>query len=268
MLLLEMTTHVRLDLGVERANVVRRTYSLACVIDVAFTFSLFSAGVALDSFAQQRVCAHRLARNNTVFQFLFQTARGQNPDLTVVDEAAFINLPALLAVIPLMAITGTKQIHTSSPVENTSWISKVYQLKDKDGKPAVHVISYQFKCQFHAMLTPDFSCSCCDIYCPDHISIDEFLQQLLNLIHPGSFEMELTGATMQVGDNIKPFYGGTFKTFLVNTVDTTTSKFADAIDSFYISVDPTFGNGRQSGIGICTLVKTHFTPTNLLVSAR
>nr|UKB92889.1 DNA packaging terminase subunit 1 [Acipenserid herpesvirus 1] len=184
------------------------------------------------------------------------TARGQNPDLVLIDEAGFINLPALLSVLPLMAINGTKQIHISSPVNHNAWISRVEDIKDADGQQAVHVAVHRFKCKYHAD-APGATCSCSDIYCPDHITVNHLLQSLLNLVQPGSFEMELTGAVQSGGRNDlnpRPFTDEICAQFAGFTASL--SSVRSKVAGMYVAIDPTFSTGTLSGVGVCSLVRT------------
>ncbi|ABG25767.1 ORF42 [Ranid herpesvirus 1] len=195
-----------------------------------------------------------------VFHFLASganTARGQNPDLVIVDEAAFICMPALLSLIPLMAIDGTKQIHTTSPVDAGAWISRLSELRDVDtGEPHVHMIAQQFKCDYHAQ-DADITCPCMDVYRPDHMTVDVQLKDILNLISPGAFDYELTGCLQSATRGIDAGGASTFSKdlttrFIQNVPDVVDQAL---IASIYVSMDPTFCNGSMSSIGCCTFVR-------------
>ncbi|ABG25669.1 ORF68 [Ranid herpesvirus 2] len=183
------------------------------------------------------------------------SARGQNPDLVIVDEAGFVNKGAFLSVLPLMAVKGTKQIHISSHVDKDAWLSRLGEVIDPiTGKAGVHLIKSQFKCDMHAA-DSGVTCACNDYLCPDHMTVDDVLKQILELVVPGSFDTELTGCV--VGDvngggtNSKPFETVVTK-LLANCV---TDVDQSQIQAFYIGVDPTYGAHTMSSVGVCTIVR-------------
>lgn len=202
-----------------------------------------------------RASSHARRRQRLTFCLYFQTARGHTPDLAILDEAGFISPQALLSLIPLMAIDGTKQIHTTSPAKN-AWISKLADLKNPvTGEPHIHLIAQQFKCNYHAS-DSDITCPCMDLYRPDHMTVDHRMKDLLNLVDPGAFDFELTGCVAGAETSFsgvsKPFTEDLLKRFLTAIPEATCD---DYVESFYVGVDPTFCTGSMSNVGCASVVK-------------
>ncbi|QAU54919.1 DNA packaging terminase subunit 1 [Cyprinid herpesvirus 3] len=193
--------------------------------------------------------AHYLASSN-------QSARGQNPDICVVDEAAFVGANLLVSVLPLMTVKGTKQIHISSPGSADSWISHVGDVKQENGETLAQIIDYKYKCKAHAE-EDGISCVCNDIYKPDHIEIEEGVKELMNMVCDGAFEMELTGGhTLNVKPDNRPFETGALN-FMMNNIPVNHTVFKQSSESLVvISIDPTWSTGTVSNIGVCTSVHT------------
>lgn len=185
-----------------------------------------------------------------------QSARGQNPDICVVDEAAFVGANLLVSVLPLMTVKGTKQIHISSPGSADSWISHVGDVKQENGETLAQIIDYKYKCKAHAE-EDGISCVCNDIYKPDHIEIEEGVKELMNMVCDGAFEMELTGGhTLNVKPDNRPFETGALN-FMMNNIPVNHTVFKQSSESLVvISIDPTWSTGTVSNIGVCTSVHT------------
>lgn len=195
-------------------------------------------------------------KKKNLFLSPFQSARGQNPDICVVDEAAFVGANLLVSVLPLMTVKGTKQIHISSPGSADSWISHVGDVKQENGETLAQIIDYKYKCKAHAE-EEGISCVCNDIYKPDHIEIEEGVKELMNLVCDGAFEMELTGGhTLAIKPDNHPFETGALN-FMMNTVPVNHAVFKQPTESLVvISIDPTWSTGTVSNIGVCTTVHT------------
>ncbi|ARR28926.1 hypothetical protein [Ranid herpesvirus 3] len=168
-----------------------------------------------------------------------------------------------------MAITGTKQIHTTSPVDSNVWIARLQELNDPDNdKIVVHTINHQFKCERHAE-DPGVSCPCLDIYVPDHMTVDEALKSILNVIQPGSFDSELTGCVSALSTGVlarQPFPKPVINMFQCNEM----KSLSDTdVELFIIAVDPTFASGSKSSIACVSLIKTFDSKlvVSMLVSA-
>lgn len=154
-----------------------------------------------------------------------------------------------------MAITGTKQIHTTSPVDSNVWIARLQELNDPDsGKVVVHTINYQFKCSKHAE-DAGVSCPCLDIYKPDHMTVDEDLKNIINVIQQGAFDSELTGcvSALSHGSGKQPFSKPILNMFQCNEIKSIPES---DVDMFIISVDPTFASGSKSSIACVSVIKT------------
>uniref|UniRef100_A0AB33V6V3 Polyprotein n=1 Tax=Latid herpesvirus 1 TaxID=3096545 RepID=A0AB33V6V3_9VIRU len=183
-----------------------------------------------------------------------QAARGQIPDFVLVDEAAFVNPSALLSLFPLLAVKNRKQIHISSHIPK-SWVNKVGSIMDSDGKPAFHVINQRFKCDGHAQL-PGLMCPCSAVFCPTHIDLNTSIQQLINNVAPGGAEMECAGGDVTgnalKSDTAQPFTEELVREFLSNTVVK-----PDRVLRYFVAMDPTYANGTQSSLGVCTFAELH-----------
>ncbi|AFJ20337.1 DNA packaging terminase subunit 1 [Cyprinid herpesvirus 1] len=197
----------------------------------------------------KKTTAHYLASSGN-------SARGQNPDICVVDEAAFVGANLLVSVLPLMTVKGTKQIHISSPGSADSWISHVGDVRQENGETLAQIVDYKYKCKAHAE-EDGISCVCNDIYKPDHIEIEAGVKELMNLVCEGAFEMELTGGhTLAVKPDNHPFETGALN-FMLNTTQVNHAVFKQPLESLVvISVDPTWSTGTVSNIGVCTSVHT------------
>lgn len=204
------------------------------------------------------------------FLYVLQSARGQNPDICIVDEAAFVSASLLVSVMPLMTVKGTKQIHISSPGQPNSWITQVGDIKQDNGETLAQVIDCKYKCKSHATTSfssgyrplkanpdDDISCSCYDIYRPDHIKIEHGVGTLMNMVSEGSFETELTGGhTLAIRPENHPFEVGA-SNFLLTNVPINHPLFSSPDEScVVIAVDPTWSTGTVSSIGICAAIHT------------
>lgn len=133
-----------------------------------------------------------------------------------------------------------------------SWINHVGEILEPETRePAFHVINQKFKCAAHSQI-PTMTCVCFDVFCPTHIEINTSLQSLINQVCPGG-ETELTGGGMEDSlggkrDIATPFTTDLIKKFLGNTFDLN----QESIKRFHIAMDPTYANGTQSAVGICT----------------
>ena len=193
------------------------------------------------------------------FFYVFQASRGQSADLILVDEVGFVSPKVLLAVLPNIAFKGRKQVHITSHVGNTAWLNKVVDITKDDGEPAYHVISQSFKCRYHDRDT-GLTCFCLGVYCPQHISVDNHLKELMNAITPKGFESEVTGSTSTALNDVKtdatsPFEPAVMNKFLShNCVDMETLDKATIVRAF-VCLDPTFGGGSKSCAGLCCAVE-------------
>ena len=185
-----------------------------------------------------------------------------------MDEVAFLNCKALLAVLPNMAVRARKQVHITSHVDNTPWLNKVGDIRREDGEPAYHVVSQSFKCRYHEK-DPGLTCSCLGIYCPNHITVDNHLKQLMNMITPRGFESEVTGSSSTSSTDTKtdrttPFEPSILNKFLSNNSYTLEYMTRASVERVYVCLDPTFGGGSRSCAGVCCAVE--LKGGNLVVS--
>ncbi|KAK7878299.1 hypothetical protein WMY93_031118 [Mugilogobius chulae] len=186
-------------------------------------------------------------------------SRGQSADLILVDEVGFVNSKVLLSVLPNIAFRGRKQVHITSHVNQTPWLNKVSEIRGDDGEPAYHVVSQSFKCKFHER-HPGLMCSCLAIYCPQHISVDTKLRQLMDLVNPRGFESEVTGSTCSQSGDIKsdettPFEPRVINRFLSNNCLAMDFLVRAPVVRAYFCLDPTFGGGSRSCAGVCGAIE-------------
>lgn len=186
-----------------------------------------------------------------------QASRGQSAELILVDEVGFVNSKVLLAVLPNIAFRGRKQVHITSHVNNTPWLNKVSDIRGDDGEPAYHVVSQSFKCRYHER-DPGLTCFCLGIYCPQHISVDSHLKELMNMVAPKGFESEVTGSSSTSSldtktDTTYPFEAAVINKF--NNCITLESVNRSSVVKAYLCLDPTFGGGSRSCAGVCCAVE-------------
>ncbi|XP_032366246.1 uncharacterized protein LOC116685140 [Etheostoma spectabile] len=196
-------------------------------------------------------------------------SRGQSADLILVDEVGFVSSKVLLAVLPNIAFRGRKQVHITSHVNNTPWLHRVEDIRGENGEPAYHVVSQSFKCRRHER-EPGLTCACLGVYCPQHISIDNHLKELMNMVTPKGFENEVTGnsitsSTETKTDNTTPFESSVINKFLSNNSVTLDYMRCASVVRAYLCLDPTFGGGSRSCAGVCCAVE--LAGGNLVVMA-
>ena len=164
----------------------------------------------------------------------------------------------LLAVLPNIAFQGRKQVHITSHVGSSSWINKVAEIRTDNGDQAYHVVSQSFKCRYHAK-TPGLTCCCLGVYCPQHISVDNHLKQLMNMVSPRGFENEVTGSGNGLSTDLKtdittPFEPAVISRFMHNNISISEICKSMVVRA-YLCFDPTFGGGSKSGAGLCSAVE-------------
>lgn len=187
-----------------------------------------------------------------------------------MDEVGFVNSKVLLAVLPNIAFRGRKQVHITSHVNNTPWLNKVADIRGDDGEPAYHVVSQSFKCRYHER-EPGPTCFCLGVYCPQHISVDNHLKELMNMVTPKGFECEVTGSSSTSStdtktDNSTPFEASVINKFLSNNSVTLEYMSRASVARAYLCLDPTFGGGSKSCAGVCCAVE--LTSGKLVVSCH
>ncbi|XP_078790740.1 uncharacterized protein LOC144996414 isoform X1 [Oryzias latipes] len=197
--------------------------------------------------------------NPHVMDLQKQASRGQSADLILVDEVGFVNSKVLLAVLPNIAFRGRKQVHITSHVNNTPWLNKVADIRDDRGGPAYHVVSQSFKCAYHER-DPGLTCCCLGVYCPQHISVDGQLKELMNMVSPKGFESEVTGSSSTSSEDIKtdttvPFEASVINRFLSNNCWALEDVARSIVTRAYLCLDPTFGGGSRSCAGVCCAVE-------------
>lgn len=166
-----------------------------------------------------------------------------------------MNSKVLLAVLPNIAFRGRKQVHITSHVNNTPWLNKVADIRGLDGEPAYHVVSQSFKCRYHER-DPGLTCFCLGIYCPQHITVDNHLKELMNMVTPKGFESEVTGSSSTSYSDTKtdetvPFEPWIINKFLSNNSVPIESLTRGDVIRAYLCLDPTFGGGSRSCAGVC-----------------
>lgn len=181
-----------------------------------------------------------------------------------------MNSKVLLAVLPNIAFRGRKQVHITSHVNNTPWLNKVSHIRKDDGEAAYHVVSQSFKCNYHAR-DPGLTCFCLGVYCPQHISVDSHLKDLMNMITPKGFESEVTGSSSTSSTDTKtdtttPFETGVMNKFLSGNCVTIERIRHSVTVRAYVCMDPTFGGGSLSCVGVCCALEVG--AGELVVSAR
>ncbi|XP_045072169.1 uncharacterized protein LOC123485286 [Coregonus clupeaformis] len=186
-------------------------------------------------------------------------SRGQSADLILVDEVGFVSSKVLLAVLPNIAFRGRKQVHITSHVNNTPWLNKVADIRGEDGEPAYHVVSQSFKCRYHER-EPGLTCFCLGVCCPQHISVDNHLKELMNMVTPKGFESEVTGSSSTSStdtktDHTTPFEPSVINKFLSNNSVTLEYMNRGSVVRAYLCLDPTFGGGSRSCAGVCCAVE-------------
>lgn len=72
--------------------------------------------------------------------------RGHTADLIVIDEASSVHNRTLEAVIPMLSRENTILIAISSPKDINNYYSRLFELKDKTGKPLLNVMKIQTVC--------------------------------------------------------------------------------------------------------------------------
>lgn len=192
------------------------------------------------------------------YRLSLQASRGQSADLILVDEVGFVSSKVLLAVLPNIAFRGRKQVHITSHVMNTPWLNKVSDIRGEDGEPAYHVVSQSFKCRYHEK-EQGLTCFCLGVYCPQHISVDGHLKELMNMISPKGFESEVTGSSSTWSTGYKigkttPFEPSVINKFLSSSVSVP-DLYGSSIVRAYVCLDPTFGGGSRSCAGVCCAVE-------------
>lgn len=209
------------------------------------------------------MCVHRnsqcVSNIYTLFLITLQASRGQSADLIIVDEVGFVSPKVLLSVLPNIAFWGRKQVHITSHVASTPWLNKVADIKTGDGEPAYHVVSQTFKCRSHAHLSST-TCPCVGVYCPSRTSTDSNLRQLMNTVVPMGFESEVTGSASMVVDDKKesftsPFDPSIINKFLSSNCMPMICLLSQHIVRVIVTMDPTFGGGSKSCVGLCIAVE-------------
>lgn len=127
----------------------------------------------------------------------------------------FVNSKLLLAVLPNIAFRGRKQVLITSHINNTSWLNKVAHICGDDGEPAYHIKSQSYKCSYHER-DPGLTCFCLGVYCPQCITVDGHLKELMNMVTPKAFKSEVTGSNSISSSDIKttPFEPSMINKFL------------------------------------------------------
>lgn len=171
----------------------------------------------------------------------------------------FVNSKVLLAVLPNIAFRGRKQVHITSHVNNTPWLNKVADIRDDRGEPAYHVVSQSFKCRYHER-DPGLTCCCLGVYCPQHISVNGHLRELMNMVAPKGFESEVTGSSSTSSSDVKgdataPFGPAVINRFLSNNCTELKDVARSPVTRAYLCLDPTFGGGSRSCAGVCCAVE-------------
>lgn len=170
-----------------------------------------------------------------------------------------MNSKVLLAVLPNIAFRGRKQVHITSHVGNTPWLNKVSLIRKDNGDSAYHVVSQSFKCGYHSK-EPGLTCVCLGIYCPQHITVDAHLKELMNMIVPKGFESEVTGSSSTASTDMKtdittPFEKCVILKFLSDNCVTLAQTRDKRVVRVYLCLDPTFGGGSTSCVGLCCAVE-------------
>ncbi|CAB1324729.1 unnamed protein product [Coregonus sp. 'balchen'] len=212
----------------------------------------FSSGFVLNSITSASSKIRDVQENDCA-------SRGQSADLILVDEVGFVNSKVLLAVLPNIVFRGRKQVHITSHVNNTPWLNKVADILREDGEPAYHVVSQSFKCRYHERESGP-TCFCLGVYCPQHISVDNHLKELMNMVTPKGFESEVTGSSSTSSmdtknENTTPFQPSVINKFLSNNSVTLEYITRASVVRAYLCLDPTFGGGSRSCAGVCCAVE-------------
>lgn len=171
----------------------------------------------------------------------------------------FVSSKVLKSVLPNIAFRGRKQVHITSHVSETPWLNKVSDIRGDDGEPAYHVVSQSFKCRYHAR-DPGLTCFCLGVYCPQHISVQSHLKELMNMVTPNGFECEVTGSSSTSSadtkcDSTTPFEPRIINKFLSSNAVTVEELTHASVIRAYLCLDPTFGGGSMSCAGVCCAVE-------------
>lgn len=215
-----------------------------------------------------RIVRYRPTPFTLLFVLSQQASRGQSADLILVDEVGFVNSKVLLAVLPNISFRGRKQVHITSHVNNASWLNKVADIRGDDGEAAYHIVSQSFKCRYHER-EPGLTCFCLGVYCPQHISVDNHLRELMNMVIPKGFESEVTGSSSTSSadtksDSSTPFEPSVINKFLSSNSVTLEYVSRASVVRAYLCLDPTFGGSSKSCAGVCCAVE--LAGGNLVVS--
>lgn len=224
--------------------------SVLLFIIAALVHRIFYFILCFISLLRNSLCLHYV-----YLLFLLQASRGQSADLILVDEVGFVNSKVLLSVLPNIAFRGRKQVHITSHVSETPWLNKVSDILGDNGEPAYHVVSQSFKCRYHAR-DLGLTCFCLSVYCPQHITVQAPLKELMNMVIPKGFECEVTGSTSTSSadtknDTTTPFEPRIINKFLSNNTVTLAYLTQGSVIRAYMCLDPTFGGGSMSCAGVC-----------------
>lgn len=195
-----------------------------------------------------------------MFLFSFQSNRGYDPTLCVLEECGYIHPSAVASALTYATNHGVTMLLLCSTVGANHWLSQLHKVKE-GSRSGVCLIKLQFLCDTCASKGETGMCVHGQLKIPFHIDsggdkAEDPVRQLMEYVAPGTYQTEVCGSNLHTVERDTEVFGQDAITTLTtkNLIDLSAWDQENA-NAIYIAMDPVQAGSGASGIGLATVLK-------------
>lgn len=191
---------------------------------------------------------------------MFQSNRGYDPTLCVLEECGYMNSSAVASALTYATNTGVTILMLCSAVSQSHWLSQLHKITEGD-QPGVCLIQLKFLCDQCASSGIKGICVHGQLKVPCHIDAggelaEDPVRQLMGFVSPNSYQTEICGSNFHTKEEeAEVFSNRAISTlFLENAIDLSQVD-QGSVDEIFVCLDPVQAASSGSGIGLAIVAK-------------